>query len=70
VIAGILAGFLLAGFLVLSTNYIPDLLQLQDPNLLAVLFIGIVLLGVLISGLSAALSVSRYLRLKTDDLYF
>ena len=70
VIAGLLAGFLLAGFLVLSTNYIPDLLQLQDPNLLAVLFGGIVALGILISGLSAALSVSRYLRLKTDDLYF
>lgn len=70
VIAGILAGFLLAGFLILSTRYIPDLLQLQDPNLLAVLFAGIVFLGVLISGLSAALSVSRYLRLKTDDLYF
>jgi cell division transport system permease protein len=70
VIAGLLAGFLLAGFLVLSTSYIPDLLQLQDPNLLALLFAGIVALGVLISGLSAALSVSRYLRLKTDDLYF
>ncbi|MES2512494.1 MAG: permease-like cell division protein FtsX [Bacteroidota bacterium] len=70
IVAGLLAGFLLAGFLVLSTRYIPDLLQLQDPNLLAVLFGGIVALGVLISGLSAALSVSRYLRLKTDDLYF
>ena len=70
IVAGLLAGFLLAGFLVLSTNYIPDLLQLQDPNLLAVLFGGIVALGILISGLSAALSVSRYLRLKTDDLYF
>lgn len=69
VIAGILAGFLLAGFLVFSTRYIPDLLQLQDPNLLAILFGGIVLMGILISGLSAALSVSRYLRLKTDDLY-
>ena len=68
-IAGILAGFLLAGFLILSTNYIPDLLQLQDPNMLAILFGCIVLLGILISGLSAALSVSRYLRLKTDDLY-
>lgn len=70
IIAGILAAFLLAGFLIFSTRYIPDLLQLQDPNLLAVLFACIVLLGVLISGLSAALSVSRYLRLKTDDLYF
>ena len=70
IIAGLVAGFLLAGFLVLSTRYIPDLLQLQDPNLLAALFAGIVALGILISGLSAALSVSRYLRLKTDDLYF
>ena len=70
IIAGLLAGFLLAGFLVLSTRYIPELLQLQDPNLLALLFGGIVTLGILISGLSVALSVSRYLRLKTDDLYF
>ena len=70
IFAGIVAGFLLAGFLMFSTRYIPDLLQLQDPNLLALVFGGIVALGVLISGLSAALSVSRYLRLKTDDLYF
>ena len=70
IIAGLLAGFLLAGFLILVTNDIPDLLQIQDPNLLALLFAGIVLMGVLISGLSAALSVGRYLRLKTDDLYF
>jgi cell division transport system permease protein len=69
IIAGLVAGFLLAGFLILSTRYIPDLLQLQDPNLLAVLFASIVLMGILISGLSAALSVTRYLRLKTDDLY-
>lgn len=70
IIAGLMAGFLLAGFLVLSTRYIPDLLQLQDPNLLVVLFGSIVALGALISGLSAALSVRLYLRLKTDDLYF
>ena len=69
-IAGLLAGFLLAGFLVLSTKYIPDLLQLQDPNLLAILFGCIMILGILISGLSAAISVRKYLRLKTDDLYF
>ncbi|MDF2449854.1 MAG: transporter permease [Bacteroidota bacterium] len=70
IIAGLVAGFLLAGFLILSTKYIPDLLQLQDPNLLALLFGCVVLVGILISGLSAALAVSRYLRLKTDDLYF
>ncbi|MGZ3884350.1 MAG: cell division protein FtsX [Bacteroidia bacterium] len=70
VISGILAGVLLAGFLVVSTKYIPDLLQLQDENLLALLFSGIVLLGIFISSLSAMLSVMRYLRLKTSDLYF
>lgn len=70
VISGILAGALLAGFLVVSTNYIPDLLQLQDENMLAILFGGIVLLGILISGISAMFSVMRYLRLKSSDLYF
>lgn len=70
VIAGLVAGLLLAGFLILSNNYIPDLVALQDENMLAVLFGGIVMLGMLISGLSAALSVSRYLRLKAEDLYF
>ncbi len=70
VIAGILAGALLAGFLVVSTSYIPDLLQLQDENMLALLFGGIVLLGIFISSISALFSVMRYLRLKTSDLYF
>ncbi len=70
IVSGILAGVLLAGFLILSTNYIPDLLQLQDENMLALLFGGIILLGIFISGLSAFLSVMRYLRLKTSDLYF
>lgn len=70
VISGVCAGIALSGFLVLMTNYIPDLLKLQDENVLALLFGGIIFVGVLISGLSAALSVNRYLRLKAEDLYF
>ncbi|MBA3663121.1 MAG: hypothetical protein H0W61_02795 [Bacteroidetes bacterium] len=70
VIAGIIAGALLAGFLVLSTKFIPDLLQLQDENILIVLFVSLILVGIIISALSASLAVLRYLRLKTSDLYF
>jgi cell division transport system permease protein len=70
VIAGIIAGFLLAGFLILSTRFIPDLLQLQDENVLLIVFSGIVVVGIIISGISALLAVMRYLRLKTSDLYF
>jgi cell division transport system permease protein len=70
VIAGIIAGIMLAGFLALSTRFIPDLLQLQDENVLLILFIGIILIGVIISAFSAFLAVLRYLHLKTSDLYF
>lgn len=70
VIAGIIAGALLAGFLMLSTRFIPDLLQLQDENVLMILFLGLVLIGIVISALSAMFAVLRYLRLKTSDLYF
>lgn len=70
VIAGIIAGMMLAGFLMLSTRFIPDLLQLQDENVLLILFIGIILVGVIISAFSAFLAVLRYLHLKTSDLYF
>ncbi len=70
VIAGVIAGIMLAGFLMLSTRFIPDLLQLQDENVLLILFIGIILIGVIISAFSAFLAVLRYLHLKTSDLYF
>ncbi|PBQ31731.1 cell division protein FtsX [Sphingobacteriaceae bacterium] len=70
VIAGIIAGIMLAGFLVLSTRFIPDLLELQDENVLVILFTGIILVGVIISAFSAFLAVLRYLHLKTSDLYF
>jgi len=70
VIAGFIAGFLLAGFLLLSTRFIPDLLQLQDENILLVVFAGVIIIGIIISGISALLAVMRYLRLKTSDLYF
>lgn len=68
--AGILASLMLMGFLVLSTRFIPELLQLQNENVLLLLFTGMILLGMLISVISALLSVLRYLRLKTSDLYF
>jgi len=70
IIAGVVASILLVGLLVISTRFIPDLLQLQDENLLLMLFSSIILVGVIISAFSAMLAVLRFLRLKTSDLYF
>ncbi len=69
IIAGITSMIMLAVFIWIVTSYIPDLLTVQDENLLLLLFVTIVLLGVIISGLSTALSVRKYLKQKIDDLY-
>lgn len=70
IIAGLLSGLMLAGLLIISTRFVPDLLQLQDENLLLFLFSSVILLGVIISGFSAMFAVLRFLKLKTSDLYF
>jgi cell division transport system permease protein len=70
VIAAIIASALLVGFLALSTQFIPDLLKIQDETMLLLLFASIIVGGIIISGLSSFISVMRYLRLKTSDLYF
>lgn len=70
VIAGIIADILVVLFIVTANRFIPELLVVQNPNFLVILFLATILVGVLISGLSSALSVRKYLRLKSDDLYF
>lgn len=70
VISAILAMGMLGIFIYFSTKYVPELLLLQDENMLLLLFGTIILMGVLISSLSTALSVRKYLRLKAEDLYF
>lgn len=47
----------------------PDLEQLQNMNAIVLVFAGIALLGVLISGLSTWWVVRKFLRMRLDDLY-
>ncbi len=47
----------------------PELAQLQDLNAVVLVFSGLALLGVLISGLSTKWLVNKFLRMKLDDLY-
>jgi cell division transport system permease protein len=48
---------------------IPEITQLQDQNGILAIFTGLMLLGVLISGLSTYLVVNKFLRMRVDDLY-
>jgi cell division transport system permease protein len=48
---------------------IPELEQLEDPNGIVFVILGLILVGVLISGLSTWFVVNKFLRMRIDDLY-
>jgi len=74
---GIIDGFISAivaiGLLMVVMSFlfqeIPELIQMVDLNLYVALIITILMLGILISWFCTWLSVRRYLRMKTDELY-
>jgi cell division transport system permease protein len=73
VIHGLL-GALIAIILLLITLYVaqqkvPEMVILRDWFEFSMVFLGVIILGVLISGLSTYFAVSKFLRLKIYDLY-
>ena len=49
---------------------IPELQELQDAALFIKLFIFVTVLGIIISWISTYLAVRKYLKIKTDFLYY
>ncbi|MEX8547432.1 MAG: cell division protein FtsX [Mucilaginibacter sp.] len=70
---GLLGGFiaiiLLVGLLYLGYREIPDLVLLKNYTEFGIIFLGIIGLGMFISGFSTFLAVNKFLRLKLYDLY-
>lgn len=67
--SGMIAVSLLLMLLLLAQQDLPELRELEDPFLLSLLFIGLILTGILISGGSTWYIVNKYLRMRLDDLY-
>jgi len=70
VIGAVLAIGLLVGLLQLVKHYMPDLLAFTDMPALAMLFMGVLVLGILISLISTWFAVRRYLRMNSEDLHW
>lgn len=70
VVAGIIAVLLISGVLYVLQSEFSELLGLVDLSLVGLLFLALLLLGILISWISTFFSVSRFLRLHNDELYF
>lgn len=71
---GMLGAFLALIGLAVALYYIdknfPELNLFQDPITLIVLFVGVFVLGLLISLISTYFATQRFLNLRTDDLYY
>ena len=68
-LGGLIAVILLIGMLYLATIQIPDLVILQNYYEFGIVFLGVIGMGIFISGFSTYLAVSKFLRLKIYDLY-
>ncbi len=60
----------LAGVLYYVNENFPDLGLFEDPTILIVLFVGVFVLGALISWISTYFAAQRFLNLRTDELYY
>ncbi len=67
----VLIAYLLLGTVIyFIEKEVPELSILNEVDTLAVLYLGILIVGVLMVALSTWFAVNRYLRLKSDDLYY
>lgn len=67
---GLIALLALGGVLYYVDNTFPELGIFEDIPLLSGLFIGVLLLGILISYISTFFATQRFLNLRTNDLYY
>lgn len=68
-IASLIAIIILLGILYYAQKEIPEILILRNYTEFGFVLIGMVALGIFIAAMSTLFAVSRYLRLKTYDLY-
>lgn len=69
ILSAAIALAMLTGVLAMLIQNIPELQLLTSPAIMIYLYAFVLLLGIIVSGFSTTLAVSRYLNLKTDKLY-
>lgn len=69
-LGALIANVLLAGFIYITNQNVPELFGLEDVEIVFTLFGTVLLLGLFISFLSTTFAVRKYLRLNADELYY
>ncbi|MFK8038778.1 MAG: cell division protein FtsX [Crocinitomicaceae bacterium] len=68
-LAGIISGAVVFGFLLLIEQFFPQVIFMTDIRLFFIVLGGIILLGIFITVISTSIALRKYLRLKLDSLY-
>lgn len=68
--AAIIALLLLTGVIFFAQKELPGIISFRDPEILAVLFLSVIILGIILNWISTFFSVNKYLRMRSDDLYY
>ncbi len=69
-VAALLAIMLLGVVIYFASKDLPGIVDLHNVDIFAVLFLGVILLGMLITWLSSYFAVRKYIKIKTDKLYY
>jgi len=69
-ISSLLAIGLLIGVIYVSRKEVPEIISLQSLDLFLILFALVIIIGFIISWISTYFAVKKYLRMKTDHLYY
>ena len=67
--ASLIALIILFGLVYLLQEEFEGVISLKDYDLLAILALGVILIGILINWISTFFAVNKYLNIKTDKLY-
>ncbi len=70
IVGALLAISMLAGLIYFSLNEIPELVDIQQIDLYLTLFGIVILLGIVLTWLSNYFAVRKYIKIKTDSLYY
>ena len=68
--AAIFANALMLGLIYMAQKEFAELFGFQDIQTIGLLFLSVIVLGIIINLISTFFAVTRFLRLKTDDLYY
>ncbi|MBN8786044.1 MAG: hypothetical protein J0I84_03085 [Terrimonas sp.] len=68
-VSALIAIMVLVIFIIGVEKWLPEIKALRDYTLLALLFLAIIIIGIVITFISTHRSVTKYLKMKLDDLY-